>query len=285
MKRILLFLVVLPLNLFANNLPAYYPQNFKQQILKNSNDENIKESLRKVLTSAHLIRKGQADTLIEHCGNHPKAKCYRRKVLSYRQARKILFGKLHLKQNKNGFYIKDVYCNKMYGPGQEHPLKVGPGIIPPHVTLNCEHTWPQAKFSSRYSDKTQVSDLHHLYPSNSRANSTRGHFNFANVEGQVVANDCTASSIGSPQRQSLFRDYHFQPPKNHKGNVARSIFYFSVRYELPIDPVEENFLRQWHSEDPVDAEEMARNNAIQKAQGNRNPFIDMPQLIDRINNF
>jgi len=37
---------------------------------------------------------------------------------------------------------------------------------------------------------------------------------------------------------------------------------------------EETILKQWHWMDPVDEEEMARNDYIESIQNNRNPFID-----------
>ena len=49
-----------------------------------------------------------------------------------------------------------------------------------------------------------------------------------------------------------------------------------------ISDLEEFYLRKWHQEDPVDAEEISRNDRVEKAQGNRNPFIDNPRLATRI---
>ncbi len=42
-------------------------------------------------------------------------------------------------------------------------------------------------------------------------------------------------------------------------------------------------LKQWNAEDPVDANEQYANNYIEsKLQGNRNPFVDYPQLVDNV---
>lgn len=38
----------------------------------------------------------------------------------------------------------------------------------------------------------------------------------------------------------------------------------------------------WHNQDPVDYYETYRNEQIQKIQGNYNPFIDNPWLVDLI---
>ena len=41
-------------------------------------------------------------------------------------------------------------------------------------------------------------------------------------------------------------------------------------------------LLEWNRLDPVDEWEMERNNETAKIQGNRNPFIDHPELADII---
>ena len=45
------------------------------------------------------------------------------------------------------------------------------------------------------------------------------------------------------------------------------------------------FLKQWNIIDPVDEEELKRNDMVEKLQGNRNPFVDDSQLVDLISNF
>ena len=81
------------------------------------------------------------------------------------------------------------------------------------------------------------------------------------------------------------RSNYFEPPQRHKGNVARALFYFSVRYRLAISATQEAHLRAWHRKDPVDESEKNRNDLVQEIQGNRNPFIDFPHLVDSIDDF
>lgn len=79
-----------------------------------------------------------------------------------------------------------------------------------------------------------------------------------------------------------------------KGDVARAVFYMSVRYN-GLDVVNGNppdstvgqlgdlaTLLQWNVNDPSDDFEMNRNNYIYTWQQNRNPFIDYPYLADYI---
>lgn len=66
----------------------------------------------------------------------------------------------------------------------------------------------------------------------------------------------------------------FAPPEEYRGNVARAMFYMSVRYWWEMPPNMEDVLKQWHEDDPVDADECRRNECIATIQHNRNPFID-----------
>lgn len=199
------------------------------------------------------------------------------KALGYNPAKKYLFGQLHLEKGPEGYFVKDLYCEINYTKG------VGPGNLPDQNQLNCEHTWPQSKFSTQFPTELQKSDLHHLYPTDSKANSTRGNFEFADVVSNENLTNCKASRSGASVTSGGHT--YFEPPASHKGNVARAIFYFSVRYKMPIGDAQEEFLRRWNQLDPVDDSEMARNNAIEKLQGNRNPFIDHPELVDQISDF
>jgi deoxyribonuclease-1 len=196
---------------------------------------------------------------------------------NYGEARVHLFGTLHLKRDSKGYYVQDVYC------GTKYRKKVGPGSVPNHEQVNTEHTWPQSRFNRGENKYHQKADLHHLFPTDSRANSTRGNYNFADLNGGRSAHSgCPLSQVGTIPGTS--RD-GFEPPEAHKGNVARALFYFSLRYDIPIADFEEIVLRQWNWLDPVDDEERARNAAIELIQGNRNPFVDDADLAELISDF
>lgn len=205
------------------------------------------------------------------------------KVLGYKGARRYLFGDIHLDKDNSGYFVNDVYCNIQFRASDFSKNKsIGPMKIPDNNKLNCEHTWPQSKFTKNFAREMQKSDLHHLYPTESKANGKRGNYPFAETTGRTLKN-CSDSSFGSDINSSS--GSYFQPPVEHRGNVARALFYFSVRYRLKIDQKQETYLKKWHNADPVDQDEIARNNRIEEVQFNRNPFIDYPSLVASISDF
>lgn len=255
---------------------TYYPTEYQKAFAQKSfKDENLKQKLFILMSSVHIYKNGKNDEISNHCTG--EGKCYEHRAIGYRGARKVLFGKIHLKEDSQGYYVEDVYCRKKI---RRSVTNIGPNVIPKNSIINCEHTWPQSRFNRSFSKGLQKSDLHHLYPTDSRANSTRGNNEFAEVDGEELS-DCDGSYVGVEKWQGAY----FEPPNEHKGNVARALFYFSVRYKLKISAQEEEYLRRWHTLDPVDQDEIERNDLIQKVQGNRNPFIDYPELVQSISNF
>lgn len=201
-------------------------------------------------------------------GHHP--------LTSYSQARKYIMQRVHLKQDNSGYYVEDVYCHI------DFRKQIGPNRMPSHTDINIEHTWPQSRFNTTQSKSFQKADLHHLYPTESRANSTRGNviFQELNSNNGDPLDGCSDSMAGYTSGGR-----GFEPPEDHKGNVARALFYFSLRYNISISHVEEVILRAWNVNDPVDSAELKRNDIIEDIQGNRNPFIDDAELAQLITDF
>lgn len=181
-----------------------------------------------------------------------------------------------MKRDAGGTYVTEVYCDqKIY-------FRNVSDISNMDREVNIEHTWPQSKFSTAYNRDLQKSDLHHLFPSDSHANSVRANYEFGDPKASREENvpGCSLSQISQDNSGRIFT-----PPVQHRGNVARAVFYFAVRYRLPISKSQETALRRWHKNDPVDAAERTRNNQIADKQFNRNPFVDFPELIDVIADF
>ena len=184
--------------------------------------------------------------------------------LSYRKAREAMYWII---DNRNGT-VTTVYALK--------PLRLKPGEWPRQQDLNCEHVWPQSKGSRGMPMKT---DLFHLRPARPRVNSTRSNYPF----GVPREDDDPATPwhVGRDAEGNMV----FMPPDSHRGDISRSMFYFAVRYDKAIKENEEEVLRRWHKDDPVDERERQRADFIQQEQGNRNPFIDDPEIVDRIEDF
>lgn len=195
------------------------------------------------LTDEALIAK-----LAEIVGNHTS--------VDYREARRHIFTNI---DNHNGM-VECVYT------GRVEPCN----SIPNPNNMNTEHTWPQ----SHGATGVAKSDIHHLFPTDSQANSTRGSLPFGEVTNAVWS-----------EGQSECDQEVFEVRPAHRGNVARAIFYFAVRYGKSIDADEEATLRHWHQEDAVDDAERERCNKIENVQHNRNPFVDRPDFVDMIRDF
>ena len=149
-----------------------------------------------------------------------------------------------------------------------------------NLGFNTEHTYPQSFFNQ---NEPMRSDLFHLYPTDNEPNNRRSNYPY----GFVVSN-ITWDSAGSKLGKDYTGEIVFEPRNVHKGNVARSVFYFCVKYIASIDTTFmsakfENVLRQFNILDTVNAHERSRNVSINSFQHVRNPFIDHPEFIDRMN--
>lgn len=139
--------------------------------------------------------------------------------------------------------------------------------------INCEHTMPQSLFGSASPMQT---DIHHLFPSDAVANSVRSNNPFGPV------NNPTWSVGGSKYAGGVF-----EPRDVHKGNAARALLYFALRYGDYSNFISgmESTLRSWHLQDLPDAAERGRNDGIFQLQHNRNPLVDYPQFEERLASF
>ena len=194
------------------------------------------------------------------------------KDLGYDRARDVMFGEADDVDGDN--VVECDYTGRRMAnvTGKDSAYKGGKGF-------NAEHTWPQSKGAKG----AAKSDLHHLFPTDCHANSRRGSFPF----GEVVS--VKWSEGGSKFGHDAQGRQVFEPRDEQKGNTARALFYFYTVYgqraSLENFRVEEEVLKKWHQADPVTAEDLARNDAVYQAQGNRNPFVDRPEFVEAIGNF
>lgn len=160
-------------------------------------------------------------------------------------------------------------------------------------STNREHVWPKDGGKAFSATSDAGSDAHHLRPTEQNLNSTRGSKQFGEVP-------TTASNIvkqaGSTSYENLcyVADNVFYPGEGYRGATARILMYVETRWgdefqlkfvlgegkSKTIGDIET--LMKWHYQEPPTAEEMRRNEAVYKIQGNRNPFIDHPEFATKI---
>ena len=168
---------------------------------------------------------------------------------------------------------------------------------------NREQVWPDTR-GVFYRDGPGR-DLHHIRPADRDLNLCRGSMTFGNVRA-ACENWQTWPETGEPV---LWYDESWnsglglaEVRDEIKGDVARILLYVYVAYgqadganrnlwtDLPelgegmeasdgLRVVESlDTLLAWLALDPVDTWELGRNDAVQSIQGNRNVFIDYPEL-------
>ena len=145
---------------------------------------------------------------------------------------------------------------------------------------NREHVWPQSL--GGFGTSRAGSDLHHIRPDDNKTNGTRGNNKFGEVSnGSVVTGSSTVGSLTG----GYVGGGYMEPHDNVKGDVARICLYVMVRWGS--DWGASNITNVFYSIDvllelceldPVDTWEMGRNEVVQDIQGNRNVFVDYPEL-------
>jgi endonuclease I len=169
------------------------------------------------------------------------------------------------------------------------------------ATWNREHIWPKS-LGVGY-DGADFTDVHHLRPADWNVNAARSNLYF----GNCLSSECQVPADEEAANDTAKNSHLFTPPASDRGNVARALLYMDIRYsaanndnmdltltDCPVAATATSLdddevtttemaylsaLLQWHWDDPVDAREVERNSrACSRWQGNRNPFVDFPEL-------
>ena len=133
------------------------------------------------------------------------------------------------------------------------------------------------------------SDLHNIRPCDYKTNEI---YQSLDKFTEKKLYDEIKTSQGTFAGTYDYGDFSYQPIKEIRGDIARILMYCSAKHYLDLEHsiFLENFtangkvdiLLKWNKEDPVSDEELSINNEIAKIQGNRNIFIDFPELADLI---
>lgn len=202
-------------------------------------------------------------------------------ILDYDRARDTLFSKVYAVQDTVTCVYSghQLYLNPAFDPSASlHNGGIANGI-------NTEHTYPQSKGASIGNAR---SDMHHLYPVRSSVNSARSNHPYGEVNDQETDRWFykTLAEVNPSQDKDWYSELdlnnpRFEPREDHKGNVARAVFYFYTMYKQEADAADPAFfakqvptLCQWHLSDPVDSLEWERTWRIAHYQeGKPNPFV------------
>ena len=197
--------------------------------------------------------------------------------------------------------IWDMYSNVLFTPGTN---QCG-GYSNVGDCYNREHSLPQSWFDEKTPAKY---DLGHVVPTDGKVNGQRSNYPFgecANGTRLVNGQYHGTGKLGA----STFEGYTsvgtvFEPDDQYKGDFARMYMYMVVRYKKGnqdgivltyengakmFNTNDTNYgltdysvalLMKWHRMDSVSRKETDRNNGMEQVQGNRNPFIDYPELAE-----
>ena len=159
--------------------------------------------------------------------------------------------------------------------------------------MNIEHSVAKSWWGG--TKNNAYCDLHHLNPSDQNANSQKNNYPLGELTSVRWDNGVTfvgkANIDGSSQNA-------YEPCDEYKGDFARTFMYMFTCYQdltweytwmnyekstyPTLKPWAVKLLLKWHKQDPVSEKEVNRNNAVYAIQGNRNPYIDYPQLADYV---
>lgn len=192
--------------------------------------------------------------------------------------------------------VWDMYSNNSYNFSNEAGATKG---------MNIEHSVPKSWWGDAY-DETATPltrfkydgsyDLHHLTPSDAAANTAKSNYPLGEVDSPLFDNGVT--KVGTGQANGRATNL-FEPADEYKGDFARMYLYFVTCYQdyswkssalsmfaqnsyPTLNAYGQSLLLKWHRQDPVSQKEIDRNNAVYSFQGNRNPFIDYPNMVEYI---
>lgn len=158
--------------------------------------------------------------------------------------------------------------------------------------MNIEHSFPKSWWGG---DKTQAyKDLYNLMPCEQKINSAKSNYPMGKVVKAKTDNGATKVGTGSNGYML------WEPADRWKGDFARGYMYMATAYQSytwkgdqaneilekgdypTLQPWAYKLYIEWAKADTVDQTEALRNEAVSKIQGNRNPFVDFPNLMEYI---
>ncbi len=228
-------------------------------------------------------------------------------TLGYGPARDVMYSSIDVDP-----VTQEIYCLYTdFSVVMDYSTDPDPSVHAFNEGINTEHVFPQSMGAG---DEPNRSDMFNIFPTRIEANSSRSNCPYNDIIDtdteawfylNTELNTIPTTNIDSYSEKDNEATYAtllvsqqcaFEPRESKKGDVARAIFYFYAVYNATNQntytsyandaffDVMKTTLLQWHNDDPVDQEELDRNNAIKLQQGNDNPFIIDPTLAARMYN-
>ncbi|MGN0233290.1 MAG: endonuclease [Bacteroidaceae bacterium] len=191
----------------------------------------------------------------------------------------------------SGFYKTDRMENNQVRDRYSYEVFYFTSTSSAPAGMNIEHSFPKSWWGG--SKNQAYCDLFNLMPCETNINSKKSNYAMGKVTSGASGNGCTTVGRDSAGRQV------WEPADEWKGDFARNYFYMVTAYSNltwtsnGLDMLDNNdwptlqtwayeLLLEWSRQDPVDNIERERNEAVYNIQGNRNPFVDYPNLAEYI---
>lgn len=167
--------------------------------------------------------------------------------------------------------------------------------------MNIEHSFPKSWWGG---DKNNAyKDLFNLYPSDGDANSAKSNYPMGKVTNPTLLDDYEKVGTGDAGGTTIRL---CEPNDTWKGDFCRSYFYMATIYQNltwtgagssttggGLQSLENNtwptlkewaytLYLEWTRNDRFHDYEVDRNNAVYAIQGNRNLFVDFPELAEYV---
>lgn len=158
--------------------------------------------------------------------------------------------------------------------------------------MNIEHSFPKSWWGG--ATVQAYKDLYNLMPCKSKINSTKSNYPMGIVVSGDKGNGWTKVGEGTDGKK------YWEPADPWKGDFARGYMYMATAYqdynwkgEQALQILQQGayptlkewaykLYIQWAKVDKPDAVEIKRNNDVAKIQGNRNPYVDFPNLMEYV---
>lgn len=207
------------------------------------------------------------------------------KVLSYGSGQgKTWWGFWSTDRDENGYFID------RYSAEKEWLKSTSQGAA--GAGMNIEHSFPKSWWGG--ATVQAYKDLYNLMPCKKEINTTKSNYPMGIVVSGDKGNGWTKVGEGTDGKK------YWEPAAPWKGDFARGYMYMATAYqdynwkgEQALQILQQGayptlkewaykLYIQWAKADKPDAVEIKRNNDVYKIQGNRNPYVDFPNLMEYV---